>query len=227
MQTVAPPPFESNILVMGDMEEDPRSILNQWPGRRECDRTVLDTASGADPSLVSSGTKSLSMAGDPKCFIFRPISPGCTDGRVLGPPIQEGDLLRVRARVRISQPNQVFQIYTAHYHKGKERRWGLPPDDSYMTARQVVPLADTWTTIEALHVVGDDWTYGALGLLRPEQCNHYHIRFRVANSDAAWILDDVHISRVGGSSGGGNATDTNSTESAAVAVVEPPTSVSR
>ena len=94
---------------------------------------------------------------------------------------------------------QIFQMYTGHYHtsKGERGRWQLPSDDSHMISRTLVTEANEWTTITAIHKVGDDWTYdGEI---------HYHLRFRVVHLAPSFYLDDVRVSKIGSSSN--NSTD--------------------
>lgn len=164
------------------------------------------------PELVYSGSNSLHVAGGGRCFLFRPIAPSCTAARV-SEPVNAGDLLRISLKVRISQPNQIFQLYTGHYHLGKgSRRWTLPVDDSHMISRTLVPNANEWVTVTATHLVGDDWKFNG-EVLMPESCNHYHLRFRVHSSDADFWVDDVSVSKVysGGATNSTNSTDSTNT----------------
>jgi hypothetical protein len=182
---------------MGDMEGTREQVLAQFLGT--CTRNLMNVTE--NPSLVYSGDRSLKLFGGRTCFFFRPIAPSCGTGRMTE-PINAGDVVRVSLKVRIESDNQVFQLYTGHYHEGKGAlKWTLPVDDSHMISRTLVPNRNEWVTIEALHRVGDDWTYGG-NVLQPVECNHYHLRFRVPDSGASFYVDDVKMTKVDmGSSG--------------------------
>lgn len=183
------------------MEGTEAQLKNMWPSG--CARSlVLKTDS---PDLVAEGSSSLHVTGGTKCFLFRPIGLGCTNRRV-AEPINAGDTIKISLKVRLDTAGQVFQMYTGHYHTDKlPRGWGLPEDDSYMISRTKIPNADEWTTIDVIHKIGDDWKKGGM-MLTPQGCNHYQLRFRVANSAASYYLDDVSVSKISPSS------DTNSTD---------------
>ncbi len=213
-QTLSSAPTASNILLFGDMEGDPRSILNQWPGR--CTVNVINKADGP----VYEGDQSLYHEGGKNCLLFRPIAAGCYPSR-MGGKIQAGDTLYISAKVRAKAPNRLFEMYTRHYHKTKgKRRWGLPPDDSYLISRTLIKNANEWTAIEAAHVVGDDWKWKG-EMLEPEGCNHFHLRFRIpGKGEVGFYLDDVRVARVPGSLGSVGDDGNNSTERVATRTAE-------
>ncbi|KAL7554934.1 hypothetical protein ACHAWF_018496 [Thalassiosira exigua] len=222
MPTATPPP---NIFAYGDMEGAQGTLNNQWPGR--CARTVTTNATGP----VYEGEQSLKFEGGTRCWYFRPIATSCSAARVTD-PIQFGDKLLISFKIRVeNMANQILQIYTAHYHLNKSpRRWALSTDDSYMVTRFQIPAADEWTTVTAVHTVGDDWKWNG-EVLTPERCNHYHLRFRLSNSAASFYLDDVRVSKIGSSSSSDvssqtetNATSANTT-SEAIAETTAPTDV--
>ena len=78
------------------------------------------------------------------------------------------------------------------YHKDKIRRWATNLDDSHVISHNGIPNADECTYVEVGHKVGPDWTFNNI-TLTPMKCNHYHLRMRVQNSNANFILDDVSI----------------------------------
>ena len=87
-------------------------------------------------------------------------------------------------------------MYMGHYHSGKGRRkWKFPTDDSHFISRTMIPDANVWTKVTAIHKVGPDWTFRG-EILVPRGCNHYHIRMRVANSNADLWIDDVRIRKL-------------------------------
>lgn len=184
-------PTGFNLIPFADMDGTSIQIKNMWLSR--CALTQI--LASENPDLVYQGESSLHVAGDKKCFLFRPVGPACSTRRVTE-PIQAGDTLKISLKVRITQPNTVFQMYTAHYHNDKTRKWAQPEDDSHMISRTFVSNANEWTTIEAMHKVADDWSYNGM-ILTPEMCNHYHLRFKVINSDADYYIDDVKVSKVG------------------------------
>ena len=119
----------------------------------------------------------------------------CPTGR-LTESIAAGDLLRIAFMVRLAEPDQVFQVNTAHYHTGKERPWSFPDDHSNIVVRKHISKANEWTKIVAYHRVGPDWTYGfPRVLLPPESCSAYQLRFMVAGSSSDFVLDDVRIEK--------------------------------
>ena len=120
----------------------------------------------------------------------------CPIGRLVE-AINAGDLLRIAFMVRVAEPDQVFQVNTAHYHTSKERAWSFPDDHSNIILRTHIPKADTWTKVVAYHRVGNDWTFGQPRvLLPPESCSAYQLRFMVAGSYSDFVLDDVRIEKV-------------------------------
>lgn len=189
-QSLSSAPTRTNLLVIGDMEEDERRISGQWLGK--CPRTRISAA--VEPENVFSGSYSLKYGGNKKCFLFRPIGPACGAQRVTD-PIQYGDTIHVRLMVKVAAANKVFQIYTGHYDVSKPRKWGTPKDDSYMVSRTLIANANEWTTVETTFKVGDDWTFKD-EVLTPAKCNHYHIRFRLMGSAAYWYLDDVKMNKI-------------------------------
>ena len=108
------------------MEGRDKFLKAQWLGR--CARTPV-----TDPAVVHSGNKSLKFQGGKTCFYFRPIAPACPAGRIRDPTVV-GDMLLVKLKVRVEgASNQIFHMYTAHYHADKvPRRWALQEDDSHM-----------------------------------------------------------------------------------------------
>ena len=165
-------------------------LYDQWPG--QCKRTVV-TAS-ASPDLVYSGNQSLSFSGGTKCFFYRPLAPACGSNRI-AEPIQAGDTLLISMKVRVEAPGQIFQMYTALSHANKgQSPWANPDDDSYMVSRTLVPNANEWVTVEALHKVGDDWKFRG-NFLHPVGCNDFHLRFRLVDSLAGFYLDDVTVTK--------------------------------
>ena len=187
------------------MEGSREQVLNQFLGT--CTRTVMNVTE--NPNLVYSGSASLKFFGGRTCFFYRPIAPACGTGRMTE-PIQAGDIFRVSLKVRVEADDQVFQMYTGHYHQNKgDLKWTLPMDDSHMIMRTLIPNRNEWVTIEALHKVGDDWKYRGT-LLYPEQCNHYHLRFRIADSGASFFVDDVRMSKISPSSSSESTSNTTS-----------------
>lgn len=166
------------------------AIYDQWPG--QCNRTVV--LASESPDLVYSGNTSLRFAGGKKCFFFRPMAPACGSNR-LAEPLQAGDTLLISMKVRVDTPGQIFQMYTALSHASKgQSPWANPDDDSYMVSRNLVPNANEWVTIEALHKIGDDWKFRG-NFLRPVGCNDFHLRFRLVDSLASFYLDDVTVTK--------------------------------
>ena len=125
---------------------------------------------------------------------MRLIGPDCLKSR-LSENINEGDTIRISLKVKISNPKTIFQMESAHYHTEKSRRWAIPFDDSHIISRTLIENANEWTHIEAIHTIGPDWTFNGK-LLAPKRCNHYQLRFRVADSGASFILDNARIERV-------------------------------
>jgi hypothetical protein len=156
--------------------------------------TLDGNSTEADQELVYEGSTSLNVTGG-ACFLFRQIGFNCPSQRVTL-NITEGDTFRISLKVRMHEPNTVFQIYTAHYHPRKVSRWAIPEDDSHIVSRTLVKEADEWVTIEAIHTVGDDWTFEDT-VLKPNLCNHYQLRFRTANSDGGFFIDDVRVEKIG------------------------------
>ena len=179
------------------MEGTREQVLAQFLGT--CARNLMNAAD--NPSLVYSGEHSLKLLGGRTCFFFRPIAPTCGTGRITE-AIHAGDVIRVSVRVRMEGDGQVFQLYTGHYHQNKgDLKWTLPIDDSHMISRTLVPNRNEWVTIEALHRVGDDWTFGG-NVLQPVECNHYQLRFRVPDSGSSFYIDEVNVTKVDMGSGG-------------------------
>lgn len=212
-----------NLLVFGDMEGTEAQIRNQWISR--CPTTFVS----GYPDLVASGTSSLRLNVNKKtCYMFRPIGPACKEGR-MAQSINEGDTLLISLKVRVTEDNQIFQMYTSHYHVDKPRKWGIPKDDSYMISRTLIPQKDVWTTVTAVHKVGPDWTFKG-EVLNPVKCNHYHLRFRVVECGTkcnlimgSFYIDDVNVQKMG-DPGILADSSTNATVAAAVEPINVPTS---
>lgn len=176
------------------MEGDEQKVLTAWPSK--CTRSIISQGPNAtEPNPdVYEGEHSLSVMGG-ACFIMRLIGPECLTSR-LSEDLNEGDTLLISLNVKVSEPNTVFQMESAHYHTNKTRRWDIPDDDSHLISRTPILNADEWTRIEAIHTVGHDWTFGG-EVLAPKRCNHYQLRFRAANSEASFIMDNVRINKIG------------------------------
>jgi hypothetical protein len=182
------------------MEGTASQAMNQWVGT--CSRNLMNATE--NPELVYSGSSSMKFTGGRSCFFFRPIAPSCGVGRIVE-PVRAGDTFRISLKVRVEADDQLFQVYTGHYHQMKGNlKWTLPVDDSHMISRTRIPNKNEWVTVEAVHKVGDDWKYRG-ALLEPAQCSHYQLRFRVADSAASFYLDDVIMSKIS-SGAGDNAT---------------------
>lgn len=126
----------------------------------------------------------------------------------MGLQFQAGDVIKISLWVKMSASAQVFQIFTAHYHPRKSSRWAKPTDDSHAIARVLVDNAGKWKYVEAYHVIGPDWTFEG-EVLEPKLCNHYQLRFNLAESESSYILDDVKVELIGRNGGGGtNGTTT-------------------
>ena len=199
------------------MEGTDEQVLNQWIGT--CTRTLMNATE--NPNLVYSGSSSMKFKGGRSCFFFRPIAPSCGVGRIVE-PVRAGDTFRISLKVRVEADDQLFQVYTGHYHQDKgDLKWTLPVDDSHMISRTRIPNKNEWVTVEAVHKVGDDWKYRG-ALLEPAQCNHYQLRFRVVDSAASFYLDDVRMSKI--SSGAGDNTTSPSSNATSPSSVSVPTS---
>ena len=205
-QSISLAPTATSILAYGNLESGTdRAIKAAWPSR--CARTIVSrnpnatsVAEDANYDLVYEGSQALSITGG-RCFVFRQIGDQCPTS-VTTQTVQAGDVLRVSLKIRMAQPNQVFQIFTGHYHTEKSSRWGYPVDDSHVVSRTLIKNADEWYKIEAYHTVGDDWTFNGQ-VLTPKRCNHYHMRFK-ADSTSSYIMDDVRIDVVGNIISNGN-----------------------
>lgn len=101
-------------------------------------------------------------------FVFRTIYPTFLTAFLLfcaacGPslikdPILPGETILISLWVKVTLPNKVFQMYTGHFHGRKGRRkWAMPKDDSHIVSRTIIPEANTWTKVTAIHQVGPDW----------------------------------------------------------------------
>ena len=192
LQSISSAPTGTNIIPYGDMEGEETYINNRWPSK--CATKIVSIYNTTDPSLVYSGEQSLYATGG-RCFVMRQLGV-CPVGR-LAEAIEAGDLLRIAFMVKLTEAGQVFQVNTAHYHAGKERKWSFPDDHSNIIARTHIPEANVWTKVVAYHRVGPDWTYGRpRALLPPESCSAYQLRFMVAGSSSDFVLDDVRIEKV-------------------------------
>ena len=175
------------------MEGDSNGVLGSWPSKCKVSLVSLDpNATKPNPDIYE-GEQSLFVTGG-KCFVFRQLGSDCWKSR-LREDISFGDTIRISLMVKLSNPNTVFQMYSAHYHVNKTRRWSLPSDDSHIISRTLIKNANEWTRIEAIHTVGPDWTFEGK-VLTPEKCNHYHVRFRTDRSSATFIMDDVRIEKI-------------------------------
>ncbi|KAL7463535.1 hypothetical protein ACHAXS_003891, partial [Conticribra weissflogii] len=192
-----PPTFAPtyvNILGYGDMEGPQDAVLNSWPS--QCSMSIVqnDVNSTSLHPNIHSGQQALSVAGG-RCFVMRHVGPSCFKAR-MSEDLLQGDVVRISLYVKIlAQSKQVFQIESGHYHTTKPSRWAIPSDDSHIIARTLVRNADEWTKIEAIHTVGPDWTFNGVAL-PPKRCNHYQFRFRVADSTASFVMDDVRVEKV-------------------------------
>ena len=192
-------PSEQNILGYGDIEGTEAQIKAQWPGN--CPRNVIQASTS--PELVAEGSSSLHFEGGNTCFLFRPIGMDCGFGRVRD-QIRYGDTLYISLKVRTIAAGRYFEMYTRHYHLDKVNEgvggkspWRKPSDDSNFVSRTYIPNANEWTTIEALHKVGDDWTFDGT-VFPPEKCMHYNLRFGVVGrNNAEFYIDDVKMYKVG------------------------------
>lgn len=174
------------------MEGDEIYVTNRWPSK--CLTSVVNINNTTDPSLVYSGEQSLYATGG-RCFVMRQIG-NCPEGRI-AELIRAGDILRITFMVKLKEPDQVFQVNTAHYHTAKERFWSFPDDHSNIISRTLIPNANEWVKVKAYHIVGPDWTFNKpRQLLPPESCSAYQLRFMVAESNSDFVLDDVHIEKV-------------------------------
>lgn len=122
---------------------------------------------------------------------MRLLGPNCLKGRV-AEDLKEGDTIRISLMVKMSNPNTVFQMETAHHHIAKKKRWAIPHDDSHIVSRTLIENANEWTRVEAIHTVGPDWTFDGQ-VLAPKRCNHYQLRFRAASSGSSFAMDNVEI----------------------------------
>eukprot|EP00804_Cyclotella_cryptica_P005395 CCRYP_017085-RA/>CCRYP_017085-RA protein AED:0.06 eAED:0.06 QI:162/1/1/1/1/0.96/28/3961/2317 len=198
--TLSSAPTGTNILGYGDFETalingtesnstDP--IRGAWPS--SCETTLLDisTANTAD---IYSGSYAFNVTGG-QCSVFRMMGANCPVKR-MAYELQPGDTVKISLMIKTSQPAQVFQMFTAHYHPRKSNRWARPVDDSHVISRILIDNPNKWKRIEALHTIGSDWTFEG-EVLQPRLCNHYQLRFNLAGSStASYIMDDVRIERV-------------------------------
>ena len=193
---MAPTPY--NILGFGDMENaTDAQIINAWPGRIDTNvirlNPELDPASDPNGPLVHSGSTSLEVVGG-RGFIIRQIGNDCPTKR-LHEPISAGDVLRITFHVRMKEPDKVIVLYTGHYHTSKPKAWAIQKDSSNIISRTRIANADEWTRVEAIHTVGDDWTWDS-ELLPPEKCNHYQLRIKADGTTAGFYLDDFRVEKV-------------------------------
>ena len=128
-------------------------------------------------------------------MVLRMMGSNCPSSR-MPHPLAEGDVFKISLWVKMAQPAQIFQMYTAHYHARKAGAWARPADDSHVIGRTLVDNANKWKKIEAIHTVGPDWTYDDTVLV-PQLCNHYQLRFNLAGSTSGYIMDEVRIERIG------------------------------
>lgn len=199
--SISSAPTGSNILGYGDFETvaingtessstDP--ILGAWAS--SCQTNLIDAnLIGGSADDVYSGQYAYNVTGG-QCSVLRMMGPGCPTSRMTS-ELQAGDTIKISLMVKMSEPRQVFQMFTAHYHARKAGRWARPLDDSHVISRTLVDNANKWKRIEAIHTVGDDWTFEG-ELLEPKMCNHYQLRFNLAGSTSNYIMDDVKIERI-------------------------------
>lgn len=150
---------DSNILNFGSMEERSVNLTEDPTGDRVVKSNWLSKCNvRTDTVEPYEGNRSLYMEGLRRCFVMRPIGPACGTQRIRE-AILPGETILISLWVKLSEANRVFQIYTGHYHKEKGRRnWAMPNDDSYIVSRTIIPEANTWTKVTAIHKVGPDWS---------------------------------------------------------------------
>ena len=197
-------PSVSSILGFGDFEGGAldRQIINAWPGRVptqviRLNPNITDPTTDPNYGLVHSGSTSLEVIGG-RGFITRQIGSSCPETR-LHEPINAGDVLRITFHVRMKAANKYLVLYTGHYHEAKPKVWAIVKDDSHIISRTKINKANEWTRIEAIHTVGDDWTWDG-ELLTPERCNHYQLRIRADRTTAGYYIDDFRIEKVSSAS---------------------------
>lgn len=193
--TITSAPTGLNILGFGDFETSQEgttdgNVYAAWPS--SCETKLLDVATdNADD--VHSGSKSFSVTGG-RCSVLLLIGKNCPATRV-ATELAAGDTIKISLWVKMSEPAQVFQMFTAHYHSRKAGRWARPKDDSHVISRTRIDNANRWKYIEAYHTIGPDWTFEGQ-ILEPKFCKHYQVRFNLAESTASYIMDDVKIEKV-------------------------------
>jgi hypothetical protein len=197
--TISSAPTGANILGYGDFELAPGNdtvsnttdaIDSAWAS--SCQTELLDAETYPDD--VYSGEYSYNVTGG-RCMVLRMMGSNCASTRMPS-QLTEGDVIKISLWVKVAEPSQVFQMYTAHYHARKTGRWARPLDDSHVISRTLVDNANKWKKIKAIHTVGPDWTFEG-EVLAPKLCNHYQLRFNLAGSTSSYIMDEVRIERIG------------------------------
>ena len=192
-------PTAANIIGFADFEDaTDKQILNSWPARLpvaviRLNPNITDPALDPNTPLVHSGSTSLEVV-EGRGFIMRQVGNDCPASR-LKEPISAGDVLRITFWVRMKAANKVIVLYTGHYHDSKPKPWAIQRDDSNVISRTRINKANEWTRIEAIHTVGDDWTWDS-ELLPPEKCNHYQLRIRADATTTGYYLDDFKVEKV-------------------------------
>jgi hypothetical protein len=198
LQTISLAPSVHSIVGFGDMEDAlDTQIINAWPGRVSTaivrlNPNITDPALDPNTPFVHSGLASLEIAGGG--FIFRQLGVGCPSAR-LSEPINAGDVLRISFWVNMKAPNKILEVSTGHYHSKKPKGWAIVEDDSHMIIRTRITNATEWTRIEAIHIVGDDWTWNG-ELLPPVSCNDYQLRISPDGSETGYYIDDFRVEKV-------------------------------
>ena len=128
--TISSAPTGNNILGYGSFELDPSSnntstdpINGAWPS--SCETNLLDVATD-NPDDIYAGSKSLNVTGG-RCSVLRMMGRNCPSTRMTS-DLQPGDTVKISLWVKMSQPGQVFQMLTAHFHTRKSRRWERSSD---------------------------------------------------------------------------------------------------
>jgi hypothetical protein len=194
--TLSSAPTGTNILGYGDFEIDPSqdnttdAISAAWAS--SCTTSLLNISTD-NPEDIHSGSKSYSVTGG-ACTVLPMMGANCPTTQ-MATELQVGDTIKISLWVKMAEAAQVFQMFTAHYHARKPGRWERPKDDSHVISRTSIDNAGRWKYIEAYHTVGDDWTFDG-EVLAPKLCNHYQLRFNLAQSTSSYIMDDVHIEKV-------------------------------
>ena len=189
-------PTALNILGFADFEDSTdQQITNSWPARIPTSVVRVNPNITDDPwaPYVHSGLASLNVANG-RGFVSRQIGGSCHINRVKD-PIVAGDVLRISFWVKMKAANKVLLLTTGHYHESKPKAWAPQKDNSNIISRTRIAKANEWTFVEAVHTVGDDWTWEDK-ILPPEKCNHYQLRIKTDRTTAGFYLDDFKIEKV-------------------------------